>query len=207
MHAREFVDSRLQQGRRLLDECASSVHLLSPYDAELFGHWWFEGPIFLENVLKYSNNTELELITPGDYLDLNRELQHVAVSTSSWGNNGYFETWLNGSNDWIYQELRDAEESMTALSERFVQQKPDKATLEALNQAGRELLLAQASDWAFILTTDTTTEYATSRVKEHIANFRRIHTMITTNTIDQELIARLYAKNNIFPHLNYSVFC
>ncbi len=205
-HAEHFVFSRLTQGRRILSESRIPAHILSPYDAELFGHWWFEGPIFLEEVLRQAAATALKLITPADYLDLNRELQKVNVSVSSWGNNGYFETWLNGSNDWIYRELRKAEAQMEHICRHYCQSQPDIPTVKALNQAARELLLAQASDWAFILTTDTTTEYATHRVKDHLNNFNSIMHMLDENKIDLDIIHKLYQQNNIFPNIDYSVF-
>ncbi len=205
-HAEHFVYSRLKQGRHILAESRIPPHILSPYDAELFGHWWFEGPIFLEEILRQAATTELKLITPSDYLDLGRELQQVDVSVSSWGNNGYFETWLNGSNDWIYRDLRKAEAQMEQICGHYSHTTPDHTTIQALNQAGRELLLAQASDWAFILTTDTTTEYATSRVKNHLHNFKAIIGMLDENKIDLNIIDRLYQQNNIFPNIDYTVF-
>ena len=206
IHGKHFVESRIHQGQRLLPDCDNMVHILSPYDAELFGHWWFEGPIFLESVLRNAANSKLQLITPARYLQQNRPLQQLDASTSSWGNNGYFETWLNGSNDWIYQELRVAEKQMQQVCRNFTDSPPKSKTAKALSQAGRELLLAQSSDWAFILTTDTTTEYATRRVKEHLRNFHKICTMIENDNIDSAYIQSLFITNNIFPNLDYHIF-
>ena len=205
-HARHFVESRIRQGQRLLPECDDSVHILSPYDAELFGHWWFEGPVFLENVLRTAAGSELRLITPAEYLDLHRPLQQITVSTSSWGNNGYFETWLNGSNDWIYRELQVAERRMQQICRRFNRSKIQDLSIQALNQAGRELLLAQSSDWAFILTTGTTTDYATKRVREHLQNFQTICEMLEEDKVDNDYIQHLFSRNNIFPNIDYRVF-
>ncbi len=206
-HGKHFVISRIKQGQRLFNECNSKIHLMSPYDAELFGHWWFEGPIFIESVLRNANNSKLTLLSPSDYIDKRRELQTIDVSISSWGNNGYFETWLNGSNDWIYQELRTAEEKMQILCNKFKTSPTSPEIKFALNQCAREILLAQSSDWSFILTTGTTTEYATKRVKDHMDNFNTIYDMIRNNNVDIIFISELFEKNNIFPNIDYSVFC
>ena len=206
-HGKHFVTSRVKQGQRLINETNSSIHILSPYDAELFGHWWFEGPFFLESVLQSADKSVLTLLSPSDYLDKKRELQTINVSTSSWGNNGYFETWLNGKNDWIYRELRTVEERMQTLCQKFENCIPSPEITSALNQCAREILLAQSSDWAFILTTGTTTEYATKRVKDHISNFNTICDMIYNNNVDIMFLSELFKKNNIFPNIDYSVFC
>ena len=205
-HGRHFVDSRISQGNRLIAQCNNSVHILSPYDAELFGHWWFEGPNFLKSLIEYSSESELELVTPSDYLDITTEIQKVDVSISSWGNNGYFETWLNGNNDWIYDGLRNAEDKMQRLCHLYPKEKISEEEHRALQQAGRELLLAQSSDWAFILTSETTSEYATKRVRDHLSNFMTINTMLKTKNIDINFIDSLFYNNNIFPDIDYTVF-
>ncbi len=78
--------------------------------------------------------------------------------------------------------------------------------LRALNQALRELLLAQSSDWAFIMTTGTMVEYAEKRTKEHIHNFTALYEQIKNNTIDERYLYNLEYINNIFPDIDYRVF-
>ena len=82
----------------------------------------------------------------------------------------------------------------------------DELTRRALNQAARELLLAQSSDWAFIMKTATAVKYACDRVKTHLARFRRIDRELTAGWINAEWLADLETRDNIFPQLDYRVY-
>jgi 1,4-alpha-glucan branching enzyme len=128
--------------------------------------------------------------------------QQVAQpSASSWGNKGYWEVWLEGSNAWIYQHLHVAADRMTELARQF--RNSDHLTQRALKQAGRELLLAQSSDWAFIMKTGTTVPYAVRRTKDHILRFTRLYEQIKAGRIDEPWLASIEWCDNIFPDLNY----
>jgi 1,4-alpha-glucan branching enzyme len=82
--------------------------IVSPYDAELFGHWWFEGPDFLYNMFKeIAKNNVIKAITPVQYLSMYPQNQEATPHSSSWGDKGYFDVWLNHSNDWIYRHLHE----------------------------------------------------------------------------------------------------
>ncbi len=127
--------------------------VVAPYDAELFGHWWFEGgPEWLDYLIRkvtYDQNV-FKLITPGDYLNIYQRNQVSTPSLSSWGYKGYNEVWLEGSNDWIYRTFtKQRKECQNWPSLSCI----DGLRRRALNQAVRELLLAQSSDWAFIMKT------------------------------------------------------
>src|SRR6185369_14406397 len=116
------------------------------YDAELFGHWWHEGPEFLDFFVRkviYDQN-QIELLTPAEYLRRQPENQLANPSPSSWGEEGFYKVWLNEKNEWIQRHLAVAQERMKDL----VRRNPAPTPLEerALKQAGRELLLAQSSD-------------------------------------------------------------
>jgi 1,4-alpha-glucan branching enzyme len=112
--------------------------------------------------------------------------------------------WLNASNDWIYRHLHHAEEKMVLLARRFTE--PTEIVRRGLNQASRELLLAQASDWAFIMTTGTMVSYAEKRTRGHIFNFLRLADEIEGNRIDQRWLEWLESKNNIFQEIDYRAF-
>src|SRR5262249_17355716 len=137
--------------------------LLCPYDAELFGHWWYEGPEFLDLFFRKAcyDQQAFKLITPGDYLRLHPATQVASPSPSSWGDEGYWRVWLNEKNEWILPHLDMAQQRMSTLVARFPQS--NSLQTRALNQAGRELLLAQASDWPFIIRSQTSPEYAEKR--------------------------------------------
>ena len=90
---------------------------------------------------------------------------------------------------------------MTELARRFPQ--PDALQERMLKQAARELLLAQASDWPFILRTGTSPEYARKRVKEHLLRFTRIYEQLTAGQLDPEWLQQVEWRDNIFPEVDY----
>ncbi len=204
-HAGNFMFNRQKQVEYLYDLLGKKPIIVSPYDAELFGHWWYEGPLWLEFLIRKIafDQKELSLITPSEYLRENPRNQVLAPSMSSWGWKGYSEMWLQGPNDWIYRHLHNASKRMTEL----VKGNPDAGGLDrrALNQALRELLLAQSSDWAFILGTGTHIEYAVRRTKSHLLRFNRLYEDIKNNTIDQSWLSSIEYKDNIFPDIDYRV--
>src|SRR5262249_1034760 len=149
--------------------------IVSPYDAELFGHWWFEGPWFLDFMARkiaFDSSSELRLVTCSEYLTEHPINAVCEPSPSSWGDGGYSSVWLDRSNDGISRHVHRAEARMRELSSRFTSSVNDLER-RALNQAARELLLAQSSDWAFIMKTGTAVKYACDRVKAHLQRFRR----------------------------------
>ena len=123
---------------------------------------------------------------------------------SSWGANGYSEVWLNSSNDYIHKHLHVAGDRMVELA----QNNPNaKGTLkEALNQCARELLLAQSSDWLFIITHGTMVDYAKNRIKIHIGRFTRLYEQIKENRIDADFLTDIGKKDLIFPFIDYRIF-
>jgi 1,4-alpha-glucan branching enzyme len=205
-HAGNFMFNRERQIERLESTLGRRPILIVPYDAELFGHWWFEGPDWLYFLLKkiHFDQDTLRLVTPSEYLDENPTNQLAAPSPSSWGYRGYNEVWLEGSNDWIYRHLHKAAERMTELAR--ANGGPDHLTRRALNQAARELLLAQSSDWAFIMKVGAVDSYARKRTNEHLQRFTRLYDEIRAGKIDEGHLASLEYTNNIFPDIDYSVY-
>ena len=128
--------------------CAASMDrppiIVSPYDAELYGHWWYEGPMFLGDLFRqmHFDQHDVETITPGDYLDRHDTNQVATPCASSWGAKGYSDYWLNETNAWTYRHLHVAGERMVELARRHPS--ADALTTRALNQAARELMLAQS---------------------------------------------------------------
>tara|TARA_Y100001934_G_scaffold211307_1_gene250082 strand:- start:4746 stop:6317 length:1572 start_codon:yes stop_codon:yes gene_type:complete len=202
-HARHFLDARIAQVHYLSTILDRPPMLIAPYDAELFGHWWYEGPQFLNFLMRkaYHDQDVIEMITPSDYLERHPTNQIATPSTSSWGEEGYFKLWLNEKNNWIYPHLQAAQERMTQLARTHSD--PNLLQTRALNQAGRELLLAQASDWPFIMRTGTSPGYAKRRVKEHLLRFIALHEMLTATRVDEEWLAGVESKDAIFPQIDY----
>ena len=205
-HAGNFMFNREKQAEHLFDLLGQKPIIVSPYDAELFGHWWYEGPDWIEFLLRkihYDQET-IETITPSEYLERHPMQQVVQPSMSSWGYKGYNEVWLEGSNDWIYPHLHIMADRMTELAGRYPD--ADGLLLRALNQAARELLLAQSSDWAFIMKTGTMVEYAHKRTKDHIGRFDRLYNDILASKINEKWLGEVENRDNIFPDIDYRVY-
>ena len=126
----------------------------------------------------------------------------VAPSPSSWGNKGYSEVWLDQCNSWIYPHLHAAARKMTSAA-RTHAQTASPFTQRLLAQLARELLLAQSSDWAFLMKTGTATDYATRRTKDHILRFQRLHEMLEKGVKDQGFLVACEDRDNIFPDINW----
>jgi 1,4-alpha-glucan branching enzyme len=180
----------------------------APYDAELFGHWWFEGPQWLDGLIRAvaTGHHGLELIRPGDYLERHPRLQAATPSASSWGERGYNEFWLNDGNDWIYPHLHRAARRMRAAARRFAGEPPGTPAQRILQQAARSLLLAQASDWAFIMRTGTAAEYANRRVRDHLARFHYLERSLQGTPVDPTHLQALEYLDSIFPELDFRVY-
>jgi len=205
-HAGNFVFNRERQIEYLEGAMGRPPIVVSPYDAELFGHWWYEGPWWLDYVLRKSLHDQgvFKLTHLAEYLRENFTQQASAPAQSSWGDRGFHEFWLNSTNEWIYPHLHKAAERMVALAA----QHPEAQGLlrRALDQAARELLLAQSSDWAFIMRTGTMVEYAIRRTQSHLRRFLRLHDEIRRGAIDEPWLTQIEYLDNIFPELDYRVF-
>jgi 1,4-alpha-glucan branching enzyme len=207
-HAGNFMFNREHQISYLRELLGREPIIVSPYDAELYGHWWYEGPDFINFLLRkiYYDQKVFSTITPSEYLEKYPRNQILTPAASSWGDKGYFEVWLNGTNDWIYKHLHTMADRMVELANNN-KSITDALKIRALNQSARELLLAQSSDWPFIMTTRTMVEYAERRIKDHIIRFNTLYEQIQNNNIDENYLKDLEYKDNIFPEIDYHVYC
>jgi 1,4-alpha-glucan branching enzyme len=206
-HAGNFLDNRRRQIEAHAPRMSQPPLVVSPYDAELFGHWWFEGPDFLNFLFRkmHFDQDAVKPITPPQFLDMYPDCEVAQPPFCTWGARGYAEVWLNPGNDWIYPHLDMAAERMVSLARRF--ETPSFLERRALDQAARELLLAQSSDWAFIMKTGTTVEYAKKRTRDHIARFTYLYRALVGETMLEEPIVRDFEwRDNIFPEMDYRVY-
>lgn len=205
-HAGNFMFNRERQIEYLRNEMDKPPIVVCPYDAELFGHWWFEGPYWLYSLIKKVNYDQdvFKLTTLSEYIKENPIMQVTSLCPSTWGYKGYNEMWLNNTNDWIYKYLHKSAEMMVELANE--NQYATGVQKKALNQAARELLLAQSSDWAFIMKTGTMVQYAEMRTKSHINRFNKLYHDIKENNIDESWLNDIEYKDNIFPELDYSIY-
>ena len=205
-HAGNFMFNREKQVEYLSSIMDRPPVIVAPYDAELFGHWWYEGPDwlnFLFRKIAFEQKT-ISLITPSDYLERHPENQLCEPSFSSWGEGGYSDVWVHESNNWIYRHLHHMEERMVAAAQKYPN--TEGVVRRTLNQMARELMLAESSDWAFIMKTGTMVNYAVRRTKEHIANFLRLADDLDIDRIDPNFVSLLESHNNIFPDIDYLVY-
>ncbi|RXK13445.1 glycoside hydrolase [Halarcobacter mediterraneus] len=205
-HAENFHHNREKQFEHLSSLMDRTPLIVSPYDAELFGHWWFEGPEFLYNLFKQIDEHKvIKAITPIEYLNMYPKNQMQEPNPSSWGDQGYYDVWLNEGNAWIYRHLHNMADVMEERASEYFNVS-DFNTTRVLNQMLRELLLAQSSDWAFLMTTATATEYSVNRTKEHISNFNELLGMIDDYNIDIDRLEYLEYKNSIFNFIDFRIF-
>jgi len=204
-HAANFMENRMRQTRYLNGLMGREPIIVSPYDAELFGHWWYEGPWFLDFLIRKStfDQDTYRMTHLAEYLRENPTQQVASPAQSSWGAKGFHEYWLNDTNAWIYPHLHKAAERMIELSKR---EPEDEWQWRALNQCARELLLAQSSDWAFIMRTATMVPYAVRRTRSHLLRFNRLHDDLNQGKVDRTWLEKVEVLDNIFPEINYRVY-
>ncbi len=212
-NASHFIGERIKQAHKLRATFEGHPPLVvSPYDAELFGHWWYEGPQFIDFFFRklHYDQSEIAAVTPGDFLDSGLPIQRQQPTASSWGENGYYKVWLNEQNSWMYPYQHDAERKMTDLVNRFSTGPRAGSLLETedrlLKQLARELLLGESSDWAFQIYQGTTVEYSSRRFQSHIHRFDLLAKMLETGDVDHELLAEVERRDNIFQEIDYLVY-
>jgi 1,4-alpha-glucan branching enzyme len=205
-HAGHFLEQRCAQFRQLASLDVDPI-VVVPFDAELFGHWWFEGPRFLELFIRKVafDQKDFCLTTPGEYLATHPTQQTIEPAASSWGDKGHLEVWIDKNNSWIYPHLHIAAQRMTTLAKAY---KTDASELDdrVLKQLARELLLAQSSDWAFLMRTGTAREYATKRTIDHLARFNKLHDQFTGGQLDEKFLADCEWRDNLFPNINWRYY-
>jgi 1,4-alpha-glucan branching enzyme len=143
--------------------------VVAPFDAELFGHWWFEGPLWIEELFRaIAGGGGVAAMTPSDVLDAYGEPPIARLPGGSWGHGGDHRVWLSAENDWVWPALHAAEQQMQEVAASA------EAPADQVEAAARELLLAEASDWPFIIHFGTTVEYAERRIRGHLERFKAL---------------------------------
>ena len=210
-HARHFaglVEQLLTEYAR--DNQGDYGIIVSMYDTELFGHWWFEGILWIREVLRNLAASEtVELTTASDYLTAHPPEDVLALPESSWGAGGTHFTWDNPDTHWMWEPIHQAETRMEALVARYPE--AEGPARDILNQAARELLLLQASDWPFLVTTGQARAYAIERFQGHLERFEELARALEAGTPETlaagaELAGRYHALDNPFPDVDYRDF-
>jgi 1,4-alpha-glucan branching enzyme len=161
--------------------------ITAPYDTELFGHWWFEGPEWLYQVLsRLQKSTQVSLRSAGSYLEEAAPLAVISLPEGSWGEGGYHWIWLNEDNDWTWRHIYPAEKEMEELAQGWADD-PDPRLQDLLKQCGRSLFLLESSDWQFLISTFSARDYAELRLVMHHEDFQRLAAMTRQYAADRNL--------------------
>jgi 1,4-alpha-glucan branching enzyme len=174
--------------------------VLLPFDAELFGHWWHEGPEWLAGVLR---RAEAQAGTA--VLGVSAGLRHFPdppeglPGASSWGRRADYSFWINRQTDWLYPHLGAASRALLELSGRFGAVAETSGPGRVLRQAARELLLAGASDWPFMIRAGTTMDYARERLREHLERFSSLRRMLESGKVDDAELEGIERLDPPFP--------
>jgi 1,4-alpha-glucan branching enzyme len=188
--------------------------LSSPFDAELFGHWWFEGPMWLEAVCRilHEHSTGIATITCSQYLERYPRAGFIAMPEGSWGAEGNHQVWLNPDTSWTWTHIYPAElylrEVATAGAWR-----DSELGMRIVQQLCRELLLLESSDWQFLITTGAARDYAESRFLTHNDQFLELKSIWQAfehdGQLNQHMTARLAEiehRDNIFPDIDPAIW-
>ncbi len=209
-HAKHFVRITHETLERYGKNGAAASILTAPFDAELFGHWWFEGPEWLKNVaLEFAKpESRVKLISCTDYLDQFPPSAYVALPEGSWGAESNNSVWLNEDTAWTWKHIYAAETAVQQMANSGLWRGNDTAT-RLVKQICRELLLLESSDWQFLITTKAARDYAEKRFNTHLEQFRTLldiwRRFEATHQISLEKLQELEGielRDSVFPDID-----
>jgi 1,4-alpha-glucan branching enzyme len=197
----------------LLDRAAPTGNeavIVSPYDCELFGHWWHEGPAWLEEVFRRLDHRPRVIPRSlGDYLDQSGQgLSTITMPATTWGLNADFTVWQNPEHGWIWPYINESSRQLEQIL--AAGQRQDERSRRILQQCGRELLLMQGSDWPFLLFTTQAKEYANQRFHHHHQRFQKLiwaaKAMDDFSRLSEEELRQIEEIDCPWPDLDYNLF-
>jgi 1,4-alpha-glucan branching enzyme len=175
-HAQDMIVTLKGTLARYAGQAGRMGTLVAMYDTELFGHWWWEGPEFLFEVSRLMHHDpDLRAVSGGELLDEEPPRHSITLPEGSWGEGGYHYVWLNDGNMWTWDRLYPAQRRMRELARMVVEGERSSPEVRRLvEQAARELLMAEASDWQFLISTFAARDYAEIRFADHVERFERL---------------------------------
>ncbi|HEY2956204.1 MAG TPA: 1,4-alpha-glucan branching protein domain-containing protein [Candidatus Eisenbacteria bacterium] len=209
-HAAHFLSLVEQVARDAAARQSDPPVVCAMYDAELFGHWWFEGPRFLAAVIDRARGSAVSPVTAGEYLERHPPREVVALPEGSWGEGGGHDVWMNDATRWTWGPVHAAEARFEAIASRGVQAADEPLLSRLLAQLGREQMLLEASDWQFLITTFAARDYAELRVSQHAADFERLALLAerrleggAVGESDEQFLAECEARDSLFPDFDW----
>ncbi|MBU8905719.1 DUF1957 domain-containing protein [Desertibacillus haloalkaliphilus] len=196
-HGEHFIASIHDELQNVQTADHPPALLLTPFDAELFGHWWFEGPEWIWHLVT-EGASRLPFITPQEYVEkYSHDLETAHVSFSTWGRRGYGEVWLNEKNSWMHRHLHQLEIDLIETTSQFIN--PSQLEEKAIAQMIREWMLASSSDWAFIIDNESASDYAIERFKTHLGRYQQVKERLFNQTISWQWLTEFESR---FPFLS-----
>ena len=179
--------------------------VVAPFDTELFGHWWFEGPDFLGNVYRAvaGKRDAIQPATGSQHLAAHPARAAIRLPWGSWGANGDSSMWLSEQTAWTWERLWPLEQSFWDAAPAAL---ASPSARPVLAQAAREMLLAQSSDWQFIISTGAAADYAEKRFREHCEDAERLIEALSPGREGelepaQRQAEKLYERDHVFPNV------
>ncbi len=204
-HAAHFTESVTHHLQDYYAQTGEEGVVVSSYDTELFGHWWFEGVHWLEHVIRQMyKQKNIDVVSARHFIENSQGASAIQLSESSWGDGGHHSTWYNPETAYMWPEIHGAEDRFEKLAKAHPS--PTKQIKDLLNQTARELLLLQSSDWPFLITTVQAKDYAEKRFAEHRERFNALCDMIEKNKIDAKKLHEITDTDNLFKDINYKDF-
>lgn len=209
-HAADLVNvlkGTLAQYRGLADRDGT---LVAMYDTELFGHWWWEGPEFLYELSRRLHaDGDIEMVSGSDVLETDPPKHLINLPEGSWGEGGYHYIWINDDNVWTWEKLYPVERKLRQMAREY----KDGPAHEVVVQAAREMLLAESSDWQFLISTFSARDYAEIRFQDHIDRFNRlaeiadrVHTGATMTPDEKAFLLECQQKDAPFEELDLGLW-
>lgn len=193
-HARHFTELVEGQVAGYAQSSGKYGIVSAAYDTELFGHWWFEGVAWLQEVLRdLARSDAVDLTGAAQFVREHTPEEVVSLPEGSWGQQGTHFTWYNADTSWMWPIINGAQRRM----EDVVAQRPG-APAEALAQLARELFLLESSDWPFLVTTGQARQYAELRFTEHVERFNALAMQIEQGQVDLDAVRELYERDKLF---------
>lgn len=212
-HATHFCDEVRRRLHEHRNRTGRHGVVVACFDAELFGHWWFEGPHFLRDVMLTLNaDHDVDVCTSAEALERGQPDKAVALPEGSWGDGGDHRVWVNDRVKWVWDIEYRCETTFGRLTFTLPWRTRDDVR-ELLEMAGRELLLLQASDWIFIIARDQAVDYGIKRITQHAERFEQIAELATAvaagradvdhlSELGQWAVQDAVIHDVVFPHID-----
>ncbi|MGB9702567.1 MAG: 1,4-alpha-glucan branching protein domain-containing protein [Candidatus Kapaibacteriota bacterium] len=186
--------------------------LVTPFDTELFGHWWFEGPEFLRALIRgIYHSPWVNMVKASDQLEIINPQEVISLPEGSWGENNNHDVWMNEENKWTWENIYNDENCFNQLISNVNIDNLDALAKRLMTQTLRELMLLHSSDWQFLIYTKSAKDYAEQRFFFHHSDFNRLCELTkkyfeSNSLTDDELLylEEIEERDFIFPELQLS---